>query len=315
MLFSCRIGLRCAIAFVSVLVVATQACADQPLSVENLFSEKGRLKVDATISYANSEKQGLALGEPLVVQTGPTSFVTLPASIGERRTNTDAVVGTAGLRYGVTRDAEVFGRTSWLWSETRTSDTASSATDTTSRFADAWLGVNYRFRKDAESPALLGFAEVALRERHQQSSSSGKSFLFGLTTYRVLDPVVLSLTAAIGINRKRNDGGTDYKPGNLLLLSPSVAFAANERVSLTTGLQWSLRQADRFNDVTAGMRRTSTDLALGLGYGLSSDTTLNLSANANISGSDGASVRLNLIHTFGGAARGVGIPVKPTGKE
>jgi hypothetical protein len=39
-------------------------------------------------------------------------------------------------------------------------------------------------------PAVLGFAEIALREKHHVSSSRFKSAMLDLTTYRAIDPTL-----------------------------------------------------------------------------------------------------------------------------
>jgi hypothetical protein len=167
-----------------------------------------------------------------------------------------------------------------------------------SDFADAWVGVNYQFKKDEKTPALLGFAELALREKHLQSSASFKSALLGLTTYKSIDPVVLSLTGAYRSNQSRQDGNQSYVPGNLLLLNPGIAFAVNDRVTLTTGVQWTRRQADRFDGQPSGIDRTATDLLLGMGYGFAKGNTLNTTFRLNASGRSGAEMRTNWLYTF-----------------
>ena len=277
---------------------AASAHADLPLTVEDLITDKGKVKLDVSLAYANSDRQGVSTGEPITVQTGTTSFVTLPTLIGESRGNSDSLVGTLGLRYGLTGKAEVFARTSYLYSSSRSSDVSGISKNSESRFADAWAGINYQFKKDDDTPALLGFAEIALHEKHEKSSSSFKSALVGLTTYKAIDPVVFSLTTAYRVNLSRKDGEADYKPGNLFLLNPSIAFAVNDRVTLTTGMQWTNRQADKWDGKAQGFRRTSSDLLLGVGYGIAKGNTINLTFKSNVSGSNGADLRLNWLHTF-----------------
>lgn len=277
---------------------SASAHADLPLTVEDLITDKGKVKLDVSLTYANSDRQGISTAEPITVQTSSTSFVTLPTIIGESRGNSDSLVGTLGLRYGLTGKAEVFARTSYLASNSRTIDVLGTRSSRESRFADAWAGINYQFKKDDNTPALLGFAEIALREKHEHSSSSFKSALVGLTTYKAIDPVVFSLTTAYRFNQSRKDGAQDYKPGNLLLLNPSVAFAVNDRVTLTTGMQWTSRQADKWDGKAQGFRRTSSDLLLAVGYGISNGSTLNLSFKSNVSGSNGTDLRLSWLHTF-----------------
>ena len=277
---------------------AASAHADLPLTVEDLITDKGKVKLDVSLAYANSDRQGVSTAEPITVQTGATSFVTLPTLIGESRGNSDSLVGTLGLRYGLTGKAEIFARTSYLHSSSRSSDVSGISSHSESRFADAWAGINYQFKKDDDTPALLGFAEIALREKHEKSSSSFKSALVGLTTYKAIDPVVFSLTTAYRVNLSRKDGEADYKPGNLFLLNPSIAFAVNDRVTLTTGMQWTNRQADKWDGKAQGFRRTSSDLLLGVGYGITKGSTINLTFKSNVSGSNGADLRLSWLHTF-----------------
>lgn len=281
------------------LLLSHTAHADLPLSIEDLLTDKGKLKLELSVAYGNHDRQGLAVGEPLLLQTGPTSFISLPTRIGETKTNSDALVATAGLRYGLTARTEIFSRASALYRHTRSSSALSEPSrQQESRFADAWLGLNHQFKKDDATPAVLGFVELALREKHQNSSSSLKSFLLGLSAYKAIDPVVFSLTAATRLNQSRKDGNSSYKPGNLLLLNPSIAFAVNDQVTFTGGVQWTAQQADRQDGQAQGFRRTSTSLLLGVGYGISKDSTINLSFKANASGSGGADLRLSWLHTL-----------------
>ncbi len=279
-------------------LIAAHARADLPLTVEDLITDKGQFKLDLSIAYANADRQGVSTGAPITLQTGPTSFVELPTLIGESAGNSDTTVATLGLRYGLTAKAEIFARVSGLASQQRSSGLGGTVSSRESGFADAWAGVNYQFKKDDETPAVLGFAEVALREKHRISSASFKSAQLGLTTYTAIDPVVFSFTGAYRFNQSRQDGDPTYKPGNLLLLNPGVAFAVNDRVTLSTGVQWTRRAADRFDGQPQGMARTATDLLLGVGYGFDKGNTLNTSFKLNASGQGGSELRLSWLYTL-----------------
>jgi hypothetical protein len=272
--------------------------AELPLTIEDLMSDKGTIRINTSFSYTNSNTKNLQAADPVIVQTGDTSFVTVPTKIGEVSDNTDFIVGTIGLRYGVTSDAELYSRASYLNSSTRFSDLSGVGEETNSQFVSAWLGLNYQFSKDNRTPALLGYIEGSLYEKHTEDNSSGKSWAFGLTTYRAIDPIVLAMTVTYQLNQERNDAGESYKPGNLLLISPSVAFAVNERVTLTTGFQWTNRKADTYGNMAKGFRQTKMDIKLGLGYGFAVGNTINISFNANTSGQEQSNLRLNWLYTF-----------------
>ena len=274
------------------------AFADLPLTVEDLITDRGKVRLDLSFAYANVDRQGVSTGEPVVVQTGPASFVTIPTAIGTSIGNSDTLVGTVGLRYGLSAKAEIYARASSLTSSQRTSGVSGTASSNESRFADAWAGINYQFKKDDATPALLGFAEVALAENHRRDTASFKSAMLGVTTYKAIDPIVFSLTAGYRFNHSRKDGGQELQPGKLLLIHPSVGFAVNDRVTLSSGVQWTRRQADRLDGAAQGIDRTATDLVLGAGYGFDKGNTLNATFKANASGDSGAELRVNWLYTF-----------------
>ena len=274
------------------------ACADRPLSVEDLITDKGNVKLELSVVYANVDRQNVFTAEPITVQTGPTSFITLPTLIGESVGNGDTAVASLGLRYGLTAQAEIYVRISGLVSSQRNSALGESIKSSESSFADAWAGVNYQFKNDGDTPAVLGFAEIALREKHRSSDARFKSAMLGLTTYKAIDPVVFSLTAAYRYNQSLQDGEQSYQSGNLLLLNPSIAFAVNDRVTLTTDVQWTRRAASRLDGRIQGIDRTATDLLLGVGYGVTKDSTLNTTFKTNASGRSGSELRLSWLHTF-----------------
>jgi len=143
----------------------------------------------------------------------------------------------------------------------------------------------------------LVFAETAFYEKLSKSQSSFKSAMLGFTTYKAIDPAVLSLTAAYQLSQNRKDGDINYKPGNFILINPSAAFAINDRITLTTGAQWINRSADRSDGQDLGMRKTSTDLILGVGYGISKGNILNFTIQQNMSGRNGAGLRFSWLYT------------------
>lgn len=284
--------------FLALVFLSSSAYADLPLTVENLISDQGQVRADISITYANVERQSLLAGDPITVQTGPASFVTVPTRVGEELTNTDTTVLTLGLRYGLSHRVEIYTRASAMATRQRSSFQGSSNSFSDAGFIDAWAGLNVQLKPDDKTPALLAFAETALHEKHQRNSSAFRSALVGLTTYKAIDPVVLSLTAAYRFNQARDDGGISLKPGNLTLLNPGVAFAVNDRISLSTGFQWTMRQADRLAGVPQGHNRTSTDILMGVGYGLEKGNSLNTTVKFNASGRGGAELRANWLHTF-----------------
>lgn len=282
----------------TVLFGSNYAYADLPLTVENLLSDKGKTRFEFSTTYVNSERRGIDAADPITVQTGPATFVEIPSIVGERSTNTDAVVVSTGIRYGLTNKDEIYGRVSGVSVDSRSENLlgeVSKISDT--RFSDAWVGINHKFRDDTDKAALFGFAELQLAEKQSDDSTAkGKSAVIGMTTYQTYDPVVLSLTGAVQVNGKRDVNGIDYKPGNSLILSPSVGFAVNDKVTLTSGVNWRMKQEDEYNGTKTGIKRTSTSLNLGLGFALGKKDTLNFAVQPQVSGDGDVQMNLNWIH-------------------
>ena len=110
--------------------------------------------------------------------------------------------------------------------------------------------------------------------------------MVGLTAYRSIDPVVLSITTGYQ--------HTKTPLNNSWFISPSISFVANNEVTLTAGFNMNFRQPDT----------AQTGLELGLGYSLSQQDTLSVKVQTDISDYTGSNISLKWIHklnTKGGA--------------
>lgn len=277
------------------------AYADLPLTVENLLSDKGKTRIRVSGTYVNNQKRSVDASNPLVVQTGASSFVTVPTVVGENLTNTDVFVSTVNLSHGITAKDELYGRVSAYSLNSRSiSATKTISSSSNSQFADAWIGINHKFRSDADKAAILGFAELQIAEKQADGSTAkGKSVVLGATTYRTYDPIVLSLTGAVQINSAIPVNGSDVKKGNSLSLNPSVGFAVNDKVTLTGGVNWRIKGATQINGKKNGITTTRTRLNLSMGYALGKMDTLSFSVQPEISGNGGSQMSLNWNHRFG----------------
>ncbi|MEQ1487668.1 MAG: hypothetical protein ABL920_04195 [Methylotenera sp.] len=281
------------------------AKADVPLTIEDLLTSQNRWRVGLSTNYSNTSQQRVSTGSPILLQISPVQYVALPTRIGESRTNNDTLAITPSLRYGVSSKTELYGRSTFIADNTRIQDINGQRSESNNRFESLWLGVNHKFISEGKTPALLGFVEMAVLENTRLSANSNgstfsaKSWLVGATTYRVIDPMVLSLTAAYRLNLMRDIDGTNYKPGNYLVLSPSASFAVNNEITLSGGFQWVNAQPSTLNSITQGLRNTSTGMNLGLAWLWDERSTLNFSGNANLSGNSGAGLGLSWTYKLG----------------
>lgn len=290
---------NCLLVLLVSLLTPLSAYADLPLTVEDLLTAQNRWRLELGAIYGNAERTSAQNGQPIQIQTGSTSFITLPTFAGAIRENTDTLIFTPGLRYGISGDTEVYARSSWLSSTSRITLGAAAQSQSSSQFGDAWLGINHRFVREDGHPAWLGFAELALAEKQNNHTHAAKSVLIGFTTYRTTDPLVLALTAAYRLNRPYIANGTSYQGGDYLLINPSISFAANQVATLSAGFNWRRQQPEKLNDITQGAVLTRTDFHLGLGYSYDERTTINTTLRGSLSGGSGAEIGMTATFKLG----------------
>jgi len=274
--------------------------ADLPLTIEDLITKQSRFRMDLGMVYANSDRQRVS-SQYQMVEAGNGEFIQLPVSVGDGLTNSDILVLSLGLRYGLSTKTELFTRINGALKTTRFENVESSGSDSSQQLNDLVLGVNHRISEDSKTPALLGFFELGLAENTVIDDSDfvyAKNFQLGFTTYRAIDPLVMSLTAGFRFTDERDVKTTTVDPGDFFYINPSISFAVNSEVTLITGLQLNWRGGDKVNEVDAGSDTSKTKLALGLGYGWSKNLTLNLNTRADISGDSGSEVNFTASYKF-----------------
>ncbi len=279
------------------LVVRAEA-DDQPLT-EDLLTLSKHWSVGANLVYANSESRNSEAVDFVQVQTGPAQFVRVPSAVGEQHTVTDLIIYGASASYGLTENTEFSVRASASSSYFRSESAAGTIASNDSRFSDAWLGLSHRFDTGRESASLFGFAQTAFAENSNVSGTnivSGKSWLMGVTSYRKVDPMLFSITAAYQYSMDRNTDRGVLDPGDVIAIDPSVSFLANPDVTLSLGTSWSSRQGDTRDGGPQSIRITQMSLNVGVGYAWSENTLLFFNTNADISGAGGASVSLSFLY-------------------
>ncbi len=275
--------------------------ADLPLTVEDLLTAQDRYRLEFSLNYANSDRKNVDSIFDLV-QIAPGSFLLLPVAIGEERRNTDFLAMTLGFRYGLSTDTELFTRLTASASDVRIQNNTGAGSRASQQIKNVVIGVNYKFSNDNDTPALLGFAEMIVAENTATDDTNfihAKSGQIGFTTYRTIDPLVLSLTSGYRYAGRRDVEELSIDPGDLLFINPRVGFAVNNLVTLRGGIQLKFRGRDKIAGNAVSIRTTATDLMFGLGYAASKRMTMNFTARANISGDAGAQLGFTLLYKFG----------------
>jgi hypothetical protein len=254
--------------------------ADLPLSVEDLLTARHRYRFESNLEYLNRESSDLASGY---------------------LESNDVTIASLGLRYGVTLGTEVFGKAYGYHARTRLLSVERKNSDASSGFSRFVVGGNHQFSPDAATPALLGFFAVDLVEKpvfSDRGTLYGSGGYLGLTTYRSLDPLLLSAVLRYDYRAPRQFQNETYDPGDNLSLSPQVAFAVNHRATLTGGLRWEWQQAGDRRHGPAAIDRTRTSLLLGLGYSWSEALTVSLNGQFAVTDQGGSRLGLTVVYRF-----------------
>jgi hypothetical protein len=254
--------------------------ADLPLSVDDLFTAHHRYRLETGLEYSNRE-----FSEPL-------------AGYAQ---GSDVLVGSIGLRYGLTLHTELFTRVYGYHSQTRVQDALGLQVDSSTGWNRVVAGANIQFSADNKSPALLGFAALDLVENPADPALAlryASSASLGFTTYRSLDPLLLSTVVRYDYRAGYQEQGVRVQPGHGLVISPQAAFAINHLVTLTGGLEWEWRQGVQVQGRQLTLDRTRTSVMLGLGYNWSEDITVSFNGEFAVTDSAGASMSVNLVYSF-----------------
>lgn len=316
----CTGTVRAAVAVLTVVVATTGVAAgaenggddgrqvegdvdeDIALTVENVISDAGEFRLRTGLEYVNVDTEDNQVAFR-TIQLSDGRFVSIPAAVGSQREVTDTVVGTASLSYGATDDLELSADVSGVYSNTRRlgPSTGGPESEHDVRFNDAALGVNYRFSRDNATPALFAFGDVTVAERTAVGGSDltfGRSGTAGLTTFRTIDPVVLTLTGGYRWAITRDAGNQDVDPGDSAFLNPRVAFAVNNSVTLTGGTRFRWQGANEVDGTAQNVDSTQLRLQAGVSYEPKEDLTLQLRSEADAGGGSEAQLALNAIYTF-----------------
>lgn len=284
------------------LLTAMSSWADLPLTIEDLLTEKQEFRLELGLNYANSDRNNVNAHFDLI-QTGLGSFVLLPIDVTNQRQNSDIFVLSSGIRYGFTAETELYSRLTATADDVRTQSRIETHSNSSQRLNDLVFGINHQVSPDTITPALLGFIEVSVVENTSIDRSDFihvKTGQIGFTSYRSIDPVVLSLTAGYRYAGSRKINGQNVNPGDLLFINPGIGFAINNEVTVIGGVQFRLQGKDKVDGINAGIRTSHTDINFGVGYATHSNLTFNFSIRADISGSNGAQAGFNILYRLGG---------------
>ncbi len=271
--------------------------SDEPLPVRHLLSDQGEWFFSIGFGYANGNTLGLNLNnnEPLF------DYSVLSLTSQNNQTNSDALSVSPSIRYGFTDDTNLSMSFNLSAFQTRTQSGSDITSTSDSRFSSISLSLSHSFKREGDTPALIGSIGTSLVENVGLTSDkyeSGKVWNFNLSSYRVFDPIVLSGSVGYLLALERETDINKIDPGDAIFVNASVSFIPNPNSSLSAGFSWVARDKDKINGVKQGITRTATSLNLGVGYEWSKQTSVFAGVGMIASGGDGATITLSISHDF-----------------
>ena len=281
--------------------VSQAASEDNPLRVDELLAQDGEIRLELGVALVTSDEDQVETAVE-VIQIDDGSFISIPVAFGEGRRAVDLWSLSTGVRYGITSRSEISARANAVFSDVRLEElNQSSSDDTDVYFNSITFGANHRFLDDATYPAVIGFVDLTAAENTNPDSNEFEFFKsggFGFTTYRVIDPLVLSLTSGFRYSLERHVGSQDIDPGDLFFLTPAVDFAVNPEVTLSAGTQILFRHRDEVDGDGLGIRTTDVNLLFGVGFAWSENLTVFGNVRADVTGESRANLDLSVSYGF-----------------
>ncbi len=207
--------------------------------------------MDLNFSYSSINKSS-GKSQLIYLQTNNNALIPVFTYLGDEKTNTDNLLITARIRYGITRKLEVFSSASTLSSFSRISyPTGSSKSKNESKFSSLGIGFSYQLHNEDKYPGILiSYSTLAINNSSFPNGYKNTYFRdhkLNLSTYYTVDPIVLYLETSYEVHLPRKKDNTTLNPGEKLSLSPQIYFSVNPFISLYWGVEWFLQGKDKVN--------------------------------------------------------------------
>ena len=176
------------------LLLAANAHADLPLSLEGIAPTQNRLKIGASLTYYNSSSDIHSQGASTYLLTPQNTTIEIPGRLRSGRENSDVLYTHLNLQYGLSANTEIYTGVGALWRQNRYSDDNARFTRNHNELSDLTVGVNQVVLRDGANPMLTATLETSALEKIRGKNVHARSWFAGITAYKAIDPVVFSLT-------------------------------------------------------------------------------------------------------------------------
>ena len=198
-----------------------------------------------------------------------------------------------GLRYGISPQLEINTRIDQ--SELTRYTPAGSIREQGRSFS---AGFNWLLLRETRLPALLLQARTEIYSSTAGQTRSLPSVQLGFTTYKSIDPIVLSLFASLQHERDSSidafpgsEGDVVLEPGLGWHIEPAINFAVNPQITLLGAMSYSQRSPLQIDGVSNAVRERQVALRLGVGYAPVREHSIFLSAAMTSDAGGGLNLR------------------------
>lgn len=272
--------------------------------INEMLTQKHSLRLDASIFYANIQKQTSVIA-PIIATSSPadmSSIYSIPAILGVQQSNQDFLNFGLNLRYGITKDIEIFASPSFFYQHSNLSDSGFSGEDDYD-FNNFNAGLIYQVKSEGRYPSLLiGATPIVIQKSIPTKSEKNrldyfKNYSFFATSYYTVDPVVFVLQGGFRLNLERKLDEHTIAIGNTLNLSPMVYLALNPYTSLNFGINYQYKFKDRIDGAVVSHQGSSISYLVGASYEVNPSLILSVDIS-NLSTNLYTSNSVNLLFSY-----------------
>ena len=259
-----------------------------PVRVEELLTAPGQWIFDFNILYSNIDTSSDRA--QVITIDGPLGQpILIPVFLGEQVTDEDFLSYIMNLRYGLTRNLEIFTYLGFFSDFQRSSLNGESESDSDFNFNFTGIGATYQIRPEDKYPAILASASANIADNTNFGNDDYevnyfKTFTGTLVSYYTVDPIVFFVQAIYQQNLKRKNE-ISINPGEFFSLSPQIFFVVNPFINLTWGLRWRIQGHDEINGDAVNSTRTGISPIFGVTYGVTNNLILSLDTEYRNEGS------------------------------
>ncbi|WP_417581483.1 hypothetical protein [Nitrincola sp.] len=269
------------------LLAEDEPSSDTPFQIEDFAPDSGRYTVTGGIGYNTSDSRNINVSTTAIPIAHGYALLLPEVIVDDRRR--DTLFATLGLRYAFNQSLNL---NLGLKGDTSRS-LIQNNNETSAEYDSGWrtisAGFDYRFTQLYDQPYVLGFAEIAIAERNDGATDSGKTATFGASSHWAFDPVILSLTGTYTHLRSRKIKGKQQNPGDIFGIGMSIGLAMNPEISFRAGVNQSFRT----NSKTTNQQdywNASTAFTLGYVQRLTPSLAMNINAQGGVAGNHTAQI-------------------------